>query len=202
MTLRALRTLPVAACLAPLLALQALAGPGDDAPVEIGNFGVVDARVLRGAQPDDDDYEDLAAMGVTTVVDLRDDAEAYAPDEARRAGLEYVNIPLRSLGRPSDADVRRFFDALDRAGARGAGKVYVHCAGGRHRTGSMIGVYRVAHSGWSADRAYEEMKDYDYFTILTLFEGHKAYVFDYFERMRRDPSSVPVAYGAQRGRRT
>jgi hypothetical protein len=86
---------------------------------------------------------------------------------------------------------------LGRTFARGAdSKAYVHCAGGRHRTGSMIGVYRLVRNGWTADRAYAEMKAYDYYKGLFLFVGHKNYVFDYYKRMQRNPSSVPAAYAA------
>ena len=206
MNYQAFRRALASAALVPLLALGALAYPGGApivdsmGPVEIGqvdidNFGVVDGRIYRGAQPEEDEYRELAAIGVTTVVDLRSDAEGYARAEAERAGLEYVNIPLKSTSRPSDAAVRTFLETLDRTFAKGAGsKAYVHCAGGRHRTGSMIGVYRLARNGWTADRAYAEMKAYDYYKALFLFAAHKNYVFDYYERMQRDPASVPVAY--------
>ncbi len=63
--------------------------------------------------------------------------------------------------------------------------VYVHCAGGRHRTGAMTAVFRMTNQGWDVDRAYGEMKDYDFYTRW----GHKAmkkYVFNYY----RDLSKV------------
>jgi protein-tyrosine phosphatase len=208
MKIQSLRRALASAALAPLLALSALAyaggtpivdsmGPVEVGNVDIENFGVVDGRIFRGAQPEEDDYRKLAALGVTTIVDLRGDAEDYARVEAERAGLEYVNIKLKSTGRPNDAAVRTFLDTLDRTFARGAdSKAYVHCAGGRHRTGSMIGVYRLVRNGWTADRAYAEMKAYDYYKGLFLFVGHKNYVFDYYKRMQRNPSSVPAAYAA------
>lgn len=192
--------------LAQMLALGVSAGPSADGPadsakpvevagVTIGNFGVVDGRIYRGEQPRRHEYAQLSALGVTTVVDLRDDAEEYARAAAERAGLAYVHIPLSSVGRPNDEAVARFFAAIDGALGRDAGaKVYVHCSAGRHRTGSMLGVYRVARNGWSAKRAYREMKAYKYFSILFLHAGHKKYVFDYYERMREDPASVPVAF--------
>jgi protein-tyrosine phosphatase len=208
MNYHTLRRALASAALAPLLALSALAysggapivdsmGPVEIGDVDIDNFGVVDGRIYRGAQPEEEDYRELAALGVTTIVDLRGDAEGYAREEAERAGLEYVNIPLKSTSRPNDASVRAFLETLDRTFAKGAGsKAYVHCAGGRHRTGSMIGVYRLARNGWTADRAYAEMKAYDYYKALFLFVAHKNYVFDYYKRMQRDPASVPVAYQA------
>jgi tyrosine-protein phosphatase SIW14 len=58
----------------------------------------------------------------------------------------------------------------------------VHCAGGRHRTGAMTAVFRMTMQGWDANRAYDEMKNYDFYTRW----GHKAmkqFVFDYFRDM-------------------
>ena len=41
------------------------------------------------------------------------------------------------------------------------GKFFVHCAGGRHRTGSMGAVYRFEKYGWGYEQAYAEMKQFD-----------------------------------------
>ena len=38
--------------------------------------------------------------------------------------------------------------------------VFVHCAGGRHRTGTMTALFRMTQDGWNADRAYSEMKQF------------------------------------------
>jgi tyrosine-protein phosphatase SIW14 len=73
--------------------------------------------------------------------------------------------------------------------------VYVHCAGGRHRTGAMTAVYRIAIDGWDADRAYREMKEYDYYSRW----GHgdmKDFVYDFYrEQIRRPSSSVQTISG-------
>jgi protein tyrosine/serine phosphatase len=36
--------------------------------------------------------------------------------------------------------------------------VYVHCKGGRHRTGELTAIYRITNEGWTADQTYQEMK--------------------------------------------
>jgi len=68
----------------------------------------------------------------------------------------------------------------------------VHCAGGRHRTGSMIAIYRMSVDGWDFDHAYQEMKDFDFYTS----RGHscyKAYVQDYFRNLQaRNNTSAPT----------
>ena len=42
---------------------------------KIKNFGCINENFFRGAQPKDSDYQDLATMGVKTIIDLRDDSE-------------------------------------------------------------------------------------------------------------------------------
>jgi protein tyrosine/serine phosphatase len=57
--------------------------------------------------------------------------------------------------------------------------VYVHCAGGRHRTGAMIAAYRISVDGWDIDRTYQEMKDYGFYTRLG-YGCYREYVNDYY----------------------
>jgi protein tyrosine/serine phosphatase len=36
--------------------------------------------------------------------------------------------------------------------------VFVHCRRGADRTGALVGFYRIARNGWSAERAYDEAR--------------------------------------------
>ena len=45
--------------------------------IKIKNFGQMDERFYRGAQANEEDYKDLAALGIKTIVDLRDDPTSY-----------------------------------------------------------------------------------------------------------------------------
>jgi tyrosine-protein phosphatase SIW14 len=56
--------------------------------------------------------------------------------------------------------------------------VYVHCQGGKHRTGAMTAVYRITHDGWTADRAYAEMQHYKFGPAL-FHPALKNFVFTY-----------------------
>ena len=165
------------------------------AGVSISNFGVVDGRIYRGEQPAGKDYAALAAIGVKTIIDLRGDAKTSAKRDAEAASLNYINIGIDGHGTPTDAQAIEFLKAVDDPAN---GIVYVHCAGGRHRTGSMIAVYRMAHDGWTLDQAYKEMLAYDFYTGGG-HEGFKTYVDNYYHRMTSDPSSVPVAYSSTAG---
>jgi protein tyrosine phosphatase (PTP) superfamily phosphohydrolase (DUF442 family) len=39
-------------------------------------------------------FDELKKLGIKTIIDLRKDSIAGASQEAREAGLQYVNIPL------------------------------------------------------------------------------------------------------------
>lgn len=157
--------------------------------VSVENFGKVTDFFYRGAQPKEDEYNQLAALGVKTIIDLRNDPKDYAKLLAERAGLTYINLPMSDKDYPLSGAASKFLSLIN---DQASWPVYVHCAGGRHRTGAMTAVYRMSVQGWDVDRAYEEMKDYDFYTRW----GHRAmkqYVFDYYRDMlqkRREQSPI------------
>jgi len=138
---------------------QAPAPAPVQAPAEApcGNFGQVGPDLYRGAEPDDPCLDHLAARGVRTIVNLRDERDASERERLRAAslGMTYVNLPMSGFGRPALAEVRTILAALL---APGAGPVFVHCKRGRDRTGVVVAVYRMAHDGWTAGRAIDEAK--------------------------------------------
>ncbi len=153
----------VAALLAVFaLALTAAAKGNSQFPnIKIKNFGQMDARFFRGAQPKPEDYKDLAALGVHTVIDLRDDPTDYEKADVEALGMKYVNIAVEDKHAPQDAQIAEFLKLVNDPAT---GKFYVHCAGGRHRTGIMGAVYRFNFYGWNFDQVYAEMKQYDFYT--------------------------------------
>src|SRR5262245_20426333 len=80
------------------------------------NFSQMDKRFYTGAQPKPEDYKDLAALGINTVIDLRNDAESYAKTAAETAGLKYVNIPLSDSQAPTDEHIAAFLKLVDDPG--------------------------------------------------------------------------------------
>src|SRR5262249_17069973 len=88
---------------------------------------------------------------------------------------KFYRIPLTTSDRPSDQAVNQFLKLVNDPANM---PVYVHCQGGRHRTGVMTAVYRMTKDGWSAARAYQEMKQYHF----EGFPGHpvlKSFVYDF-----------------------
>src|SRR5436305_14902641 len=76
--------------------------------VDIDNFGKINDHYYRGAQPKSRNYEQLAAIGVKTIVDLRDDAKGSSRSDAERAGLHYITLPLKDKQSPQADAVARF----------------------------------------------------------------------------------------------
>jgi protein tyrosine/serine phosphatase len=145
------------------------------AEVKIKNFGQMDERFFRGAQPKEEQYKELAALGIKTIIDLREDPMAYEKREAESLGMRYVNIPMSDKDYPPAATIDQFLKLVDDPST---GKFYVHCAGGRHRTGVMGAVYRFNRYNWNFEQVYAEMKKYDFYTRW----GHgdmKKFVQDY-----------------------
>jgi protein tyrosine/serine phosphatase len=144
-----------AASLALILSLAALSTAQSPlnariSKIDIENFGRINENYYRGAQPKKNDYADLAALGVKAVVDLQ--REGVADEEALAESLEmrFYRIGLSSGSNPSSEDVARFLAIVNDPANR---PVFVHCQVGRHRTGAMTAIYRLAIDGWTADHA-------------------------------------------------
>ena len=148
----------------------------DLATIRIDNFGRVNEHYYRGAQPDGQDYADLAALGVRTLIDLTsDDAQANERALAERAGMSYVQIPMTTHEQPTVEKVAEFLSVVNDPARQ---PVYVHCVGGRHRTGVMSAVYRMTHDDWTAEQAFKEMKRYK-FGADFLHPEFKSFVYGY-----------------------
>ena len=154
------------AALAIVISLSATAfgqtaSKADFSNIKIKNFGQMDERFYRGAQPDKADYQQLSDLGIKTVIDLTDDPKPYEKSSVEALGMRYVNIPMSDKRYPQSASIEQFLKLVDDPAT---GKFYVHCAGGRHRTGVMGAVYRFNHYNWNYDQVYSEMKNYDFYT--------------------------------------
>jgi protein tyrosine/serine phosphatase len=153
---------------------------------DVKNFGKVNDHIYRGGQPGDGDYAELALIGIKTIIDLREHPEKYARRATESAGMRYINIPLDSKVPPTEAESNQFLQLVN---DEKNWPVYIHCAGGRHRTGVLLAVYRMEVDGWDAQRAYGEMKEYKFYSSF----GHgemKDYVFEYYDKLRVKRASL------------
>ena len=155
------------------------APPQDFSQIQIKNFGQMDDRFYRGAEPKKlEDFEALKSLGVNTVVDLQAEADPQEKVWVESLGMRYVNIPMVAKKYPRPEHVAEFMKLVDDPST---GKFYLHCAGGRHRTGALGAVYRYEKYGWNYEQVYAEMKKFDFYTAW----GHgsfKDFVKDYFQQ--------------------
>lgn len=122
-------------------------------PSGIENFHQVSPNLYRGAQPTIEGFRTLAKLGVKTVVDLRH-TNAQARQEQKivqELGMKFLSVPM-TMRAPTDEQIAKVFGELN----SGAGPVFVHCRGGRDRTGTVIACYRIAHDAWDSQKALVE----------------------------------------------
>ena len=174
----------IIAILALLFALSGLTYGQDkdvkSSDVKIKNFGQMDERFFRGGRPKEEDYAALSALGVKTIIDLTDNSKEYEQPAVERAGLRYINIPMVDKSYPSMEQINAFLKVVDDPET---GKFYVHCAGGRHRTGVVGAVYRFNHDKWNLDQVMTEMNHYEFGSGF----GHgkqKDFVKDYWQQLQ------------------
>ena len=94
------------------------------------------AAVLANKGPLALAYQELAALGIRTVIDLQDDPTSYEKRDVEALGMKYINIPMSDKDYPESAKIEQFLKLVNDPST---GKFFVHCAGGRHRAGPAQG---------------------------------------------------------------
>lgn len=129
-------------------------------------YWVVPGRLLAGCYPGDLDaaeaekkLQGLLKAGIRHVVNLMEEAETnwdgepfadYQKELRRRGGLMKADVacvrrPIRDFAVPSRKEMTGILDEIDSA-VRTGRPVYVHCWGGKGRTGTVVGCYLVRHA--------------------------------------------------------
>jgi uncharacterized protein (TIGR01244 family) len=134
----------------------------------------INARISAGGQPSEEDIAALKASGVRKIINLRRAGEANQSldpaaegEVAKRAGLEYVHIPVdpKNLDPSSAAAVAKAVEASD-------GPVFVHCAaGGRAVTHALLAEAKA--QGSSAEKVFKKAEEIG---APVTDEGFKAYI--------------------------
>lgn len=157
--------------------------------IKIKNFGQMDERFYRGGRPKEEDFKALAALGVNTIIDLTDNSREYEQPAVEAAGLRYVNIPMVDKGYPDIAQINEFLKVVDDPTT---GKFFVHCAGGRHRTGVVGAVYRFTRHNWNLEQVLDEMNQFDFGSGF----GHgkqKDFVKDFWQQQQTAKAQAAAA---------
>lgn len=148
----------------------------------VRDFGKLNDEYYRGGQPKREDYARLAALGIRTVIDLRQ----RGPDDERTLveteGMKFYSIPLSTSYPPSEFTIQQFLQIVNDPANQ---PVFVHCEDGQIRTGITTAIYRMTHDGWTADQAYAEMKKYHFQSFrrhgLKRHRTLKHFVYRYYD---------------------
>ena len=128
--------------------------------VHIDNFGRINEHYYRGALPQETDYPALAGLGVKAMIDLTDDdGDSSEQRLAETAGMKFFKLAMNTRVVPTAGQIATFLSIVDDPANQ---PVYVHCVGGRHRTGVMTAIYRMLEDKWTPDQAFKEMKSYKF----------------------------------------
>ena len=134
------------------------------------SYWVRPGRLLAGEYPRHKDDEAsrpklrrLLEAGVTFFLDLTEVEEGLRPyalllqEEAAFLDRSVVHrrTPIRDGGIPTPEEMARILNTTDSALAEGH-TIYVHCWGGKGRTGTVIGCYLVRH-GMGGEEALDEI---------------------------------------------
>ena len=109
------------------------------------------AGLYTSGQPTANDWQAIAARGVTTVVNLRTAEEMQGRDEAaevQAAGMRYVSIPVAGAAGLTDQAA----DALAVALHAAPGPVLLHCHSG-NRAGGLLAITAVRDEGVPVENA-------------------------------------------------
>lgn len=128
---------------------------------DLPNLYKVNTGLYRGGQPTEAGIKQIKALGIKTVIDLRDDDDRARKEGewARSAGLTFINIPLSNLLGPEDAKIGRILEQMTLGENQ---PVFIHCKRGSDRTGTAIAIYRISREGWTGDRANAEAKKFGF----------------------------------------
>ena len=164
------------------------ADAGEPAYPELPNFHRVDDHLYRGAQPAEGGIARLKSLGIRTIVNLRGESSLVTSEarEATEAGLRYFSVPMRGLGRPTDEQLKRILGLIDQPDNW---PVFVHCKAGQDRTGLVVACQRIAHAGWTAERAIHEAMDLG---MMKIEFAMRSFIRD-FETATRRPAAQPFA---------
>ena len=151
------------------------------------NFHEVEDSIYRSGLISEEAAPLLKELGIKTVVNFDDNQKRAAKEEEflKRFGIQTVSIPWSGWEEPSQEVMNKTLEFLNSPEAK---PVLVHCKHGQERTGVAIACWRVANQGWSAEKAYQEMKAHGF---RPFRYGHlKKYVYDFAQARGDQKASI------------
>jgi protein tyrosine phosphatase (PTP) superfamily phosphohydrolase (DUF442 family) len=128
----------------------------------IPNAGKISAQLYRGAQPHEHGLRELRNLGITMIVDLRQENKnkiAWEQETSESLGIRFLNIPVNGWAAPTDEQVAQFLEIFRDHPEE---KVFVHCHFGDDRTGVFVAIYRMVFDKFPAGEALKEMNQFGF----------------------------------------
>jgi hypothetical protein len=143
------------------------------------SYWVVPGKVLAGAYPGSDNphiaetkLEGLLEVGIRCVINLMEESEvnregrAFAPYNRRLIAMgesvgeriSCLRFPIQDMHVPSVELMRGILDEIDRSTSRNI-PVFIHCWGGKGRTGTVVGCYLARRGIASGNEALKRITD-------------------------------------------
>jgi tyrosine-protein phosphatase SIW14 len=136
---------------------------------ELGNFYHLTDQVYRSKQPDDEEMVALEAMGIRSVLNLR---EYHSDnDEAEETRLNLFHVPV-AAGKVDDAFVIEALRVIHQAEK----PILIHCWHGSDRTGVVSAMYRMVFQGWPRERAIDEFVNGGYGYHASFYPNIERYL--------------------------
>jgi len=166
--------------------LAACCSAASNPTLHIRSFDEVNDHLYRGGVPSPTGLQELAAMHVSTVIDLREPGEGTSVEErtVKALGMKYINIPMRPFSAPTQEQIDRVLSLLEDGDSE---RIFVHCRRGKDRTGTVIACYRIEHDRWDNRGALAEARKHG----LSFEElGMRSFILEF---TRSGPSALAKA---------
>jgi tyrosine-protein phosphatase SIW14 len=142
------------------------------------NLFKINDNFYRGGQPTESGLAELKKLGIKTIINLRTTGNEVREEEAeaKKLGLNFVNVPLNNWLRPKNTEVESVLKLINDDQNQ---PVFLHCKRGSDRTGTIVAAYRIRFQGWNDEQAVKEAKTFG-------FGWWQVWMKDYIEDYYRD----------------
>jgi len=125
----------------------------------LNNFARVNDSLFRSSAPAINDVLPLKQLGFNKIVSLDKETGQKINTATKLLGIEHIMLPIEIGNRKSLLKFLRqdLFSLL-----QDDGRVLVHCAQGKDRTGLTCALFRCRYQGWSCQKALSEAKSFGF----------------------------------------
>jgi tyrosine-protein phosphatase SIW14 len=115
----------------------------------VGNFYQIDRNLYRAAQPEAETLNDLSALGIKEILNLR---EYHSDNEAAKQNFIIHSVPMDAAAVTEAQLTAALIEIKNRQAP-----LLIHCWHGSDRTGATVAAYRLVFQNWTKAAALDEM---------------------------------------------